>query len=89
MCRQAATQCNKEKMANAIASAKTVYAIERLAHSYRRLAATVDQWDADPWLLNTPDGAIDLRTGRQGRIFTKTTSRKSRPLDRAVIVRGF
>ena len=64
VCREAATQCNKEKTASAIASAKTVYAIERLAHSDRRLAATVDQWDADPWLLNTPDGAIDLRTGQ-------------------------
>ena len=64
VCREAATQCNKGKTASAIASAKTVYAIERLAHSDRRLAATVDQWDADPWLLNTPDGAIDLRTGQ-------------------------
>jgi putative DNA primase/helicase len=64
VCREAATQCNKGKTASAIASAKTVYAIERLAHSDRRLAATVDQWDADPWLLNTPDGALDLRTGQ-------------------------
>ncbi|MGC2784746.1 MAG: phage/plasmid primase, P4 family [Roseiarcus sp.] len=63
VCREAASQCNKGKMASALASAKTVYAIERLAHSDRRLAATADQWDADPWLLNTPNGAIDLRTG--------------------------
>ena len=27
------------------------------------IAATVDQWDADPWLLATPAGTIDLRTG--------------------------
>jgi putative DNA primase/helicase len=40
-----------------------VTAVERLARSDRRLAATVDQWDRDPWLLNTPDGTIDLRTG--------------------------
>lgn len=65
MCREAAAQCNKGKQASAIASAKTVYAIERLARSDRQLAATVDQWDADPWLLNTPDGAIDLRTGQR------------------------
>jgi putative DNA primase/helicase len=58
--RDAASQCNKAKM---IASAKTVAAVERLARSDRRLAATVDQWDADPWLLNTPDGVVDLRTG--------------------------
>ena len=36
---------------------------ERLAKADRRLAATSEQWDADPWLLNTPDGIIDLRTG--------------------------
>jgi phage/plasmid-associated DNA primase len=24
-------------------------------------AATVDLWDADPWLLNTPGGVADLR----------------------------
>jgi putative DNA primase/helicase len=64
LCREAAAQCNKSKTASAIASAKTVYAVERLARSDRRLAATIDQWDADPWLLNTPDGSIDLRTGQ-------------------------
>jgi putative DNA primase/helicase len=63
LCREAATECNKPKVAGAIASAKTVAAVERLALADRRIAATVHQWDADPWLLNTPDGAIDLRTG--------------------------
>ncbi len=63
ICREAAAECNKAKVATAIASAKTVSAVERLARADRRLAATVDQWDADPWLLNTPDGLIDLRTG--------------------------
>jgi putative DNA primase/helicase len=27
------------------------------------IAATADQWDTDPWLLNTPGGAVDLHTG--------------------------
>lgn len=45
-------------------SAKTVAAVERLAKADRRLAATPEQWDADPWLLNTPDGVVDLRDGR-------------------------
>ena len=61
--REEAGRCNKAKTANMIASAKTIAAVERLARSDRRLAATVDQWDADPWLLNTPDGVVDLRTG--------------------------
>jgi putative DNA primase/helicase len=36
-----------------------------LARSDYRLAATVDQWDTDIWLLNTPAGVIDLRTGER------------------------
>jgi putative DNA primase/helicase len=65
ICRDASAECNgKEGEKAALASAKTVAAVERLARSDRRIAATIDQWDADPWLLNTPDGVIDLRTGK-------------------------
>ena len=64
VCRVAAAQCNKIKLASVLASAKTVAAVERLAKSDRRIAATVDQWDTDPWSLNTPDGVIDLLTGK-------------------------
>lgn len=63
-CRTAAAECNKEKVATVLASANTVSAVERLARSDRRLAATVDQWDVDPWLLNTQSGIVDLRTGK-------------------------
>ncbi len=63
VCREAAAQCNKPKIASIIASAKTVAAVERLAKADRRHAATVDQWDADIWLLNTPIGVVDLRDG--------------------------
>jgi putative DNA primase/helicase len=69
VCRLGARNCNKPRIASAIASAKTVAAVERLAKSDRRLAATVDQWDSDPWLLNTPDGVLDLRSGRVGPHF--------------------
>jgi putative DNA primase/helicase len=39
----------------------------------------VDIWDADPWLLNTPDGVVDLRTGKlrphsSGDFMTKITT---------------
>jgi putative DNA primase/helicase len=65
ICREASAECNGKKGEKAaLASAKTVAAIERLARSDRRMAAIIDQWDADPWLLNTPVGVIDLRTGR-------------------------
>ncbi len=66
VCREAAAAIShkKARLAAVIASAKTVAAIERLAKADRRLAATSDQWDSDPWLLNTPVGALDLRSGK-------------------------
>jgi putative DNA primase/helicase len=63
LCRKAAENAHP-KISKRIASAKTVAAVEQLARSDRRLAANVDQWDADPWLLNTPMGVVDLRTGK-------------------------
>ena len=47
-----------------IASRKTIAAVEQLAKADTRLAATTDQWDSDPWLLNTPGGTVDLHTGQ-------------------------
>jgi putative DNA primase/helicase len=74
ICREIAADC--EKAANAVASAKTVAAVERLAKADRRLAATASQWDADCALLNTggDEGAAtyDLIAG---------TSREPSPLD--------
>jgi len=64
--REAAQACNNSKARKDIASAKTVAAIERLARADRRHAMRVDIWDADPWLLNTPGGIVDLRTGKAG-----------------------
>jgi hypothetical protein len=53
--REAAAACNKsKKIASAIASAKTVAAVERLSKSDRRLAATDGQWDDRPTIINTP-----------------------------------
>jgi putative DNA primase/helicase len=46
------------------ARAKTVAAVITLARTDRRQAATTAQWDADPWLLGTAKGTIDLRTGK-------------------------
>ena len=64
VCRQASAEATNVKVASIVASAKTVAAVERLAKADRQHAATVDQWDADPWLLNTPGGVVDLRTGK-------------------------
>jgi len=46
-----------------LASAKTRAAVVALAGEDRRLAATIEQWNADPWLLNTPGGVVNLRSG--------------------------
>jgi putative DNA primase/helicase len=64
VCRQASAECNKAKVAGNLASAKTVASVERLAKADRRMAATMEQWDVDPMLLNTPQGVVDLVTGR-------------------------
>jgi putative DNA primase/helicase len=47
--------------------AKLVGAVHALARADRRLAATIEQWDADPMLLNTPDGVVDLGSGELRR----------------------
>jgi putative DNA primase/helicase len=60
---RAATEDAKPGLKTRLRSARSIAAIETLARSDRRLAATTDQWDSDPWLLNTPGGAVDLRTG--------------------------
>jgi putative DNA primase/helicase len=62
-----------------IASAKTRAAVVSLAQDDHIIAATADQFDADPWLLNTPDGTVELKTGQlrlheRGDYITKLTS---------------
>jgi putative DNA primase/helicase len=64
LCREVANGINKGNERKRIASAKTRAAVVSLASEDRRLAATVEQWDANPWLLNTPDGVVDLHTGK-------------------------
>ena len=38
-------------------------AVERFAQADQTLAVTAAAWNTDPWLLATPDGTVDLRTG--------------------------
>ena len=64
VCRQTALRADNPRVATKLASAGTVSGVERLARADRRHAATTDEWDADPWLLNTPGGVVDLKTGR-------------------------
>lgn len=52
-----------EAIAKTLRSAQTVAHVTGLARSNDDLAATVTIWDADPWMLSTPAGLVDLRTG--------------------------
>ncbi len=46
--------CNKARIEAGIALAKSIAGV----------SVSVNDLDADPWLVGTPEGAIDLRTGR-------------------------
>ena len=63
ICRDAAATCRTAKLRAKLSTAATVSAVERLARADRCHAATTEVWDRDPWLLNTPGGVVDLRTG--------------------------
>ena len=61
-----------------IASKTTVAAVVFLARSHSKVALLESAFDVDPWLLNTPTGAVDLKTGKvrpalREDYFTKTT----------------
>lgn len=89
ICRTAAADYEQSRrrnevssVARRVASAQTVYAVEKLARADRCVAAVPDQFDADPWLLNTHGGTIDLRTGaisqhRPENYFSKITAVKT------------
>ncbi|MFN7882906.1 MAG: phage/plasmid primase, P4 family, partial [bacterium] len=63
ICRDAALKMDNHKSAVKLASSGTVGGVERLARTDRRHAATATEWDADPWLLNTPGGVVNLKNG--------------------------
>jgi putative DNA primase/helicase len=56
-------------------TSKTSFAtgVEKFARSDRTFAVTIEAWDQDPFLLGTPGGTVDLRTG---------TLRPATPADR-------
>ena len=65
LCRSVAVRV-EGNAAKGVASHHTVAAVASLARSDRRHAALPEQWDISPWLLNTPGGTVDLRTGDLG-----------------------
>lgn len=76
--RQRASADPLSRDAKILAKAAFAAAVERFAQADRAFAATAGAWDADPWLLGTPGGTVDLRSGelqeaRQTDMITKTT----------------
>ncbi len=57
-------ESDRKRMRERLGGAATIAAVERLVSADRVHAITSDVLDADPWLLNTPRGTVDLRTGR-------------------------
>lgn len=51
------------KIARRVCSAGTLRAVAQLMTSDRAMAVLMDSLDHDPWILNTPGGAVDLKTG--------------------------
>ena len=60
-CRKAAA--GDPKREKVLKTAHTVASVVTLASSDQRISVVPDSWDADRWLLNTPRGLVDLRTG--------------------------
>jgi P4 family phage/plasmid primase-like protien len=64
---------NHARVARSLMSASTVSSILRLLQIDQRIATRASDWDQDEWLLGTPDGIVELRTG---------TLREARPEDK-------
>ncbi len=67
VCQETATRLlsgeNTASLARSVASATKIDNVLKITQSNPRIAATHDQWDKDPMLINTPGGVVDLRTG--------------------------
>jgi len=57
------TDTQRKTLRKRLGDARTVYNVTKLAGSDPRHAVAVSELDAHPWLLNTPGGVVDLRTG--------------------------
>jgi putative DNA primase/helicase len=53
------------KLQRAICSARAISAMLTIAKSDPVISLPAERWDAEPFVLNTPGGAIDLKSGKQ------------------------
>jgi putative DNA primase/helicase len=62
-CRDDAKTYGNGKTPPHVYSASTIAAVERMAKADRRQATTIEQWDANDWLVNASTATLDLHTG--------------------------
>ncbi|WP_426954126.1 phage/plasmid primase, P4 family [Muricoccus radiodurans] len=79
LARRMAAATENPKVMVAAGKASFASGVERLAQADRTFAVTSATWDQDPWLLGTPGGTVDLRTGelrpaRQEDHISRTTT---------------
>ena len=76
------------------AASSYVAGVERLARVDQRIVVLPDQFDADPWALNTQSGIVDLRTGQvrphdPSALCTRITRAAVDPTQGATLWRSF
>ena len=75
--RQVGASTGDDRVRLRVESAKTAAAVISFAASDERIAVPAAAWDADPAVLNTPAGIVDLRTGQirphAGELHTQVT----------------
>lgn len=54
---------DSRKQVKYLLTAAKTYSIVSMSRSDPLLISSVADWDSNPWLLNTPGGTVDLRTG--------------------------
>lgn len=64
---------------NNMQSLRKMEAVLRIAKTDKRIASTMEAWNRDHWLLGTPEGTVDLKTGklrpaRYDDLITKSTA---------------
>jgi putative DNA primase/helicase len=72
ICKKAATEAQKradlgakaDKIATLISTRKMFANVAGICQSDRRHASVPSQFDSDPWILNTPAGVVELKTGK-------------------------
>lgn len=68
-----------KKNAAAMESASRVFGLAKIAQAHPQFYTQMSAFDADPWLLGTPNGVVDLRTGelrphKAGDLISKHTA---------------